>query len=130
VTRLTIADLEIERPAEGLEIETADGSVYSLQDPGGVRLNVLINLESMPLIEQIKALVAGDKFEEFSAQPEVDGYFFQAVIKKYAAHYGIDSLGEGVASLPSLNGTARQSRRTSRSKARTLAHSGRNGGSG
>jgi len=117
VTRLTVADLEVERPAEGLEIEMDDGTVYVLQDPKGMQLETLIDLENMSQVDQVKALISDGKFAEFAARPEVDGYFFEAVMKKFAAHYGLGTPGEGVASLRSVKGTARPSKRTSPKKA-------------
>ncbi len=113
MTRLTVADLEIERPTEGLELEMEDGTVYVLQDPKGIQLEAMIQLESLPPADQVAALIADDKFEEFSKRPEVDGYFFEAVMSKYVGHYGLGTPGEGLASLRSVKGTARPSKRTS-----------------
>ena len=98
MARFTVADLEVERPAEGLEIELSDGSVYTLQDPKAMQLQDALNLESLSPTDQVKALISDDKFDEFAAKPEVDIYFFEAVMKKYASHYGLGSLGEGNAS--------------------------------
>lgn len=119
MTRLTIADLEIERPAEGMELEMEDGTVYRLQDPKGMQLDALINMERLTAREQVAALIADGKFEEFVKRPEVDGYFMEAVVKKFGSHYGLASLGEGLASPVSLNGNrmARRSKQTSHSGA-------------
>lgn len=95
---MKIANLEVERPKEGLEIEMDDGTIFTLQDPKAMRLTTLVGIESLPRIEQVKALIADGKFEEFAARPEVDGYFFEGVMKAYAKHFGIGSLGEGIAS--------------------------------
>lgn len=125
MTRLTIDDLEIERPAEGLEFEMADGTVYRLQDPKAMRLSDLTNIENLSAVEQVRALISDGKFDEFANRPEVDGYFFEAIMKKYASHYGLGSLGEGVASLHSSNGnrTARRLKQTSRSGGSISVHS-------
>lgn len=112
MTRLTIADLEIERPAEGLELEMNDGTVFALADPKAMHMETAINLESLSIKEQAAALIADGRFNDFASHPEVDGYFMEALLKKYGAHYGLGSLGEGLASPPSLNRTARRSRRT------------------
>ena len=117
MTRLTIADLEIERSAEGLEIEMEDGTVYVLQDPQGISVPDLLAFESLPVMVKVKAMLADGKWDEFIAHPEVDGYFFGAICKRYAQHYGVGNPGEGVASLRSVKGTARPSKRTSPKKA-------------
>ena len=117
MTRLTMADLEIERPGEPLEIVMGDGSVFTLQDPKALSLSTVLGLEEMPPLDQVRALIADDKFHEFAARPDVDGYFFEALVKRYLDHYGLGKLGEGVASLPRFKGTARRSKRTSRSGA-------------
>lgn len=101
MTRFTAKQLDVESRHEGLEIEMDDGIVYTLQDPKAIKLDSLVNLESLPPIEQIKVIIADDKFEEFAARPEVDGYFFEAVMKKYVAHYGLDLPGNAPASLRS-----------------------------
>jgi len=117
MTRLKISDLEIERPAEPLEIELSDGAVFELQDPKAVSVDTMVNIESMTPIEQVKALIAHGKWDEFAKHPDADGYLFDAVMKKYNAHFGIlGDPGEGAASSPSASGTARLSKRTSPKK--------------
>jgi hypothetical protein len=118
---LTIADLEIERPGDGLELEMDDGTVFRLQDPKALQLDSLINMESLSAKQQVAALIADDKFDEFVKRPEVDGYFMEAIVKKFGSHYGLASLGEGSASPQSSNGNraARRSKPTSRSVAST-----------
>lgn len=113
MARLTIADLEVERPREPLEIELSDGTVFLLQDPKAVSVDLMVNIEALPPLEQVKALIAEGRWDEFAAHPDANGYLFDAVLKTYAKHFGIPSLGEGSASSPSASGTARPSKRTS-----------------
>lgn len=98
MARLTIADLEVETPDEGLEIEMADGTVFTLQDPKALSLDVVMTIESLSPMEQTKAIIAGDRWDEFTKQPEVNGYFFEALMAKYMAHFGLGTPGEGLAS--------------------------------
>ena len=114
MTRLTIADLEIERPAEPFEIEI-DSIVFKFVGPKEMLLSDVVAMEALPPVEQIRALIADDKFDEFSHRIKANQ--FEVVMKKYASHYGLGSLGEGSASSRSLNGTARRSKRISRSGA-------------
>jgi len=116
MARLTISDLEIERNDDPFEIEMNDGEVFALLDPKGVAAEKLIVLEKLPPAEQVKAIVAGDRADELLAYPDVDGYFLEALLQKYAKHFGLGNLGNASASPRSLNGTARQSRPTSRAK--------------
>ena len=97
MARFTVTQLEIERP-EGMEIEMADGTVYALQNPKALPVEQLMHFEDLSPLDQSKAIVADGKFNEFSAHPEVDGYFFEAVLAKWIAHFGLGSPGEGVAS--------------------------------
>lgn len=113
MARLTIADLEIERPDEGFEIEIAEGVVFVFQDPKALSVEAVMELENLSPRDQAKALIADGKWDEFVSRPEVDVYLFEAVMKRYAEHFGLGSLGEGIASLRSVSGTARPSKRTS-----------------
>lgn len=113
MARLTISDLEIERPEEPLELEMADGTVFELQDPKGVRVDVMVDIENIAPIEQVKAYIADGRWDEFVSHPEVDGYYFEAVVKRYNAHFGMGDQGNGGASSRSASGTARPSKRTS-----------------
>lgn len=111
MTRLTLADLEIERK-EGFSLEIGE-NVYEFSDPKGIQANALISLESLTAVQQLSA-VLGDKAAEFLAEPEVDGYVLEAVLGRYMAHYGLGSPPEGKSSPRSSNGSAGKSKPTSR----------------
>lgn len=113
MTRLTLADLEIERK-EGLTIVIGDTD-YEFTDPKGIQASSLIALESLSAVQQLSA-VLGDKAAEFMAEPEVDGYVLEAVLGRYMAHYGLGSPPEGKSSPRSSNGSAGRSKPTSRSR--------------
>jgi hypothetical protein len=113
MTRLTIADLEIERPNEGLSFEMEDGTEYILQDPKAVHISKMVAWETLPPMERVKAMISEGKWDEFIAHEEVDVYLFEALCTRYAKHYGVGAPGEDVASLRSVKSTARPSKRTS-----------------
>lgn len=116
MAKFTIADLEIERNEDPFEIEMDDGKTFVLKHPQSLPFADIIQLGSMTPLEQVKAVMGGH-FADFTAYPEVDGYFFDALIEKYMAHYGLKNPGEAGASPRSLSGTARRSKQTSRSAA-------------
>lgn len=98
MARLTIADLEIERNSDPLEIEMEDGVVFTFKDPKAINLNELVTLESLAPIDQIKAMMNAGDFEALSSRPEVDGYFFTALIGEYRKHFKLPTPGEASAS--------------------------------
>lgn len=112
--RLTKADLDIERPKELFQYEMDDGTVYDFIDPKGLHLEITMKLENLPKNQQVKVVIADGKFDDFLKHDEVDGYFMEGLMKAYTTHFGLGTLGEGNASLHSLNRTARRSKPTSK----------------
>jgi hypothetical protein len=115
MTRLTLSDLEIER-GDTLEMEMVDGTVYELQDPKALPVELMVTIEDLAPLDQVKAIIAKGQWDAFVKHPEVDGYYFAAVMDHYAKHFGIDSLGNVGGSSPSLRDTAKPSKRTSPKK--------------
>jgi hypothetical protein len=91
MARFTVEDLELEKAHEPFEVELGDGSIYLLQDPKEMALEDLVRLESLSPLNQVKAVIADGKFEEFAGHPEVTGRFFSAVMAKYMKHFGLGS---------------------------------------
>lgn len=114
MARLTISDLEIERNGDPFEIELDDGTVFELLDPKAIPAQQLLVFESLPPAGQLKAAIANDRGDELLQRSEVDGYFLEALMLRYAAHFGIGSRPEGRASQRTSNATARPSKQTSR----------------
>ena len=115
MTRLTLSDLEIER-GDTLELEMVDGTIYQLQDPRGVPVELMVSIEDMEPIDQVKTFIADDKWDEFVKHPEVDGYYFEAIMERYAKHFGLGDMGNVSGLSPSARGTAKPSKRTSPKK--------------
>lgn len=113
MTRLTLAELEIERK-DGFEIEIGD-TVFVFADPKGIQANSLIALESLSAVEQLQT-VLGEKSDEFLNHPAVDGYVLDAVLTRYMSHYGLATPPEGRGSRTSSRGLASTSKRTSQSR--------------
>lgn len=97
MARLTISDLEIERNDDPFEVEMSDGEVYRLVDPRAIHATVLVTLDSMKPDQQLRT-IAGDRGDELLARPDVDGYFLEALMRRYRQHYGIGSPPESDAS--------------------------------
>ncbi|HEV3309956.1 MAG TPA: hypothetical protein VG815_05525 [Chloroflexota bacterium] len=97
MARLTIADLEIERNGDPLEIEMEDGTIFTFKDPKAINLNEMVSLEGLAPIDQIKAMMQPGDFDRLSTRPEVDLYFFTALLKKYLEHYRLPTPGEAPA---------------------------------
>lgn len=108
MARLTIADLEIERNEDPFEIELEDGEVFTLRDPKSIPAATLVVLEKLSPRDQLKAAIADDRGGDFLAREEVDGYFLEALMNKYAAFYGLGDLGKGRGSGRSSSGTAKR----------------------
>lgn len=97
MARITTADLDL--TSDPFEYEDdATGRVYVLADPGDISGDDLLNLEAMPLRDQIRA-VLGDDADEFI---KLGGRKINAVIAKWSEHYNVTallgSLPEGAAS--------------------------------
>ena len=90
-------------------------STYEFSDPKGIQAEKLITLETLSPIEKVKAMLGQDA-DAFLSEPTVDGYVLDAVLTKYMKHYGMGTVPEELASLRSLNGTARPSKRTAQRK--------------
>lgn len=99
MARLTVADLEIERNEDPFEIEMGDGVVYAFKDPKSIQFRSLIAFEKLSPIDQVQSVMDASTFDEFSKRPEVDGYFFEALMKQYMAHFRMSQPGEAGASL-------------------------------
>lgn len=112
MARLTISELEIERNGDPFEVELDDGTVYVFSDPKGIQANSLISLETLPAVDQLRA-VLGTRADQFLASPEVDGYVLEYVLDRYMKHYGLGSPPEGRGSRRSSKATASPSKRTS-----------------
>lgn len=100
--RLTIADLEIDRNGESLEIELSNGEVFTFIDPKRTGLSAALTIGSLPATEQIKLVLKPgdyDRLMELSkTDAEVDLYFFEAMMQKYIEHFKVPSPGEPPAS--------------------------------
>ena len=95
--RLTIEDLEIERNGEPLEIEV-DGEVFTLADPKSVGINAVLTIQSLAPADQVGLICKPGDFarlvELSKTNPELDLYFFEALMKRYLQYYKMLPSGE------------------------------------
>jgi hypothetical protein len=117
MAKFSTADVERERPDEDFEVECASGNTYKLPHPKSVPGRDLIEMDpSQPA--HVFAILLGDDFDAFIDEPEIDGYALDAIMTAWIEHYGLEvNRGNAAASRRSSSGTARKSKRTSRSAA-------------
>jgi hypothetical protein len=113
MARFTIDDLERDKSRpEPFQLALDDDTIVTFPDPKSLHFTKLLELTTSSPAEQVRIIV-GDDFEVLAADPRADGYFFEALMQKYIAHYGgIPDPGEAAASSRSSNGTGKRSRRT------------------
>lgn len=127
MARLRITDLDREQQHETYEVETADGTVFELVDPQDLPLGALVKLEQSSPMDQLRAIVADGRFDEFAGKPDVTARVFAQILEDWRQTMGLGEPGESPASPRSSNGTARRSKPTSRSVASTSGRSSGNG---
>ena len=98
MARLTVADLEIERNGDPFEIEMSDGTVFAFKDPRSIQFKNLLAFGALSPQDMVRAIMDKGDFEKFAKRPEVDGYFFEALSKRYMEHYKLATPGEARAS--------------------------------
>lgn len=79
---------QTKRRADPFQVEMADGTVFTFKDPAAIKRTGGLD-PTKP--EQFFSLILGDDDRAaFSKHPEVDGYFFEAILEKYKEHYGLN----------------------------------------
>lgn len=117
--RLTIKDIEAARgDYEPFEIELEDGSLLTLPHPKQMKSAALINSNgaSTPEDFALHMLAASNEFSQFIEREDGTLEDIDFVMEAYTAHFDLGTPGEGSASRPSSNGSARQSKPTSQRK--------------
>lgn len=96
--RLTIGDLEIERNDDPFEVEMADGTVFTFRDPKAIQWTGLVAFDPTKPAQALSLVLGDEQYAAFSQRDDVDGYFLEAVFKKYMEHYRLAPPGEAAAS--------------------------------
>lgn len=98
MSRLKIADLEIERNTDPFEVELTDGTVLVFKDPKSISAEDLLAFDITKPVQVLRAALGGEACDAFLRSPEVDGYVLEATFKQYMAHYSLPLPGEASAS--------------------------------
>lgn len=100
MARLTVADLEIERNDDPFEVEMDDGAVFVFNDPKAIEWTGLMAFDPKRPAEALRLIMGAEGYAAFAARTDVDGYFLEAVFKKYMEHFKLPQQGEASASRP------------------------------
>lgn len=80
------------------EVELSDGTVFRLRDPKALQLREQLRLGEADSTEEVLQMLLGDDWDAFASRPEVDGYFFEALMAEYDEHFDIDRPGSPASS--------------------------------
>jgi hypothetical protein len=118
--RLSLDQLEAEQgEVEPFELDLGDDGVVSLPHPRDLPFEVLLTFDGSQPASILQTLMGDDAFDAFTTNPRVTLGILEKILDAYYKHYGLGSPGESGASPRSVNGSARQSRRTSQRSAKT-----------
>jgi hypothetical protein len=91
--KLSLSKIEREKRPEAFEVELTDGTVVEFADPKRMHFSVLVELDNLPMLEQLAALT-GDGFEALKADPNLDAEALETVMTAWRDHYGVGDQGE------------------------------------
>lgn len=111
------SQVERERPEDPFVVECDSGEEYVILHPKEVPGRDLVRIDTANPTATL-LVVLGDRAQDFLDEPEIDGYALEQIFQEWLNHYGLPGgQGEGRASRRSSTGSAKRSRRTSRSAA-------------
>lgn len=115
MAKFSTADVERERPDEDFEVECKSGNTYALPHPKSVPGRDLIEMDpGQPAT--VFSILLDEQFDAFIDEPEIDGFALDAIMTAWIEHYGLEvNRGNAAGSRRSSTGTAKRSKRTSRS---------------